>query len=275
MIDRHPRSKRLSEAFREGALRMGWKATVTDEQHDAPRADLCAAYGWLPHSSTLLAYRSAGLDFLYCDLGFWGRKRQSGDYDGFHKVALNDRHPTAYFRRNRPHDRLEEAPDVHPWRGGGKHVLLAGLSAKGAVSVGQRPLEWERKTIAALRKVTRREIVYRPKPSWRDAQPIPGVGYSPPTQSIEAALSDASAVVTHYSNCALDGLMAGIPAYAELGVATALSAPSLAALEAASAISIGARRQFLADVSYCHWRRTEIADGKMFRQFVDDGLIAV
>lgn len=253
---------------------MGWRAEVTDQQHRKPRGDLVAAYGWAPHHGTLEAYREAGCDYLHLDLGFWERKRSGGDYSGNHKCSLNGRHPVAYFRRNRRHDRMVGGPDIQPTRRQGRHILIAGLSAKGAATLGKQPSEWELGIIAELRRLTDRPLVYRPKPSWKDARALPGAAYSPPTESIAAALAGAWAVVVHYSNVGIDAIAAGIPVYAEDGVAKALSMRSLADIESPGDRPLDERRQFVADVSYCHWRRAEIEDGTMFRQFVKDGLIA-
>jgi hypothetical protein len=274
LVDRHPRSKRLSEALALGAAAVGWGVEITDEQHTEPRGDLCVAYGWLPNHETLTAYLKAGKQYLHVDLGYWERKRKQGDYGGNHKVSLNARHPVAYFRRQRPATRVDGAPDVLLWRRDGRHIVVAGLSAKGARSIGRPPLDWELSIMRALRRVTDRPIVYRPKPSWRDAGPIHGAGYSPPHESIHDALKGAWALVTNYSNAAIDALAAGIPVYAEDGVAKALSVPSLADIENPRELSIRERKQFLADVGFCHWTKAEISDGTMFRQFVSDGLIA-
>jgi hypothetical protein len=274
LVDRHPRSKRLSEALAAGAVRIGWHAETTDEQHTVPRGDLCVAYGWLPNRDTLSAYRATGAQFLHVDLGYWERKRAQGDYGGNHKVVLNARHPVAYFRRQRAATRVDGAPEVGSWRRDGRHILVAGLSAKGAISIGRNPLSWEHDIIRRLKQITKRPIVYRPKPSWRDARPIEGTIWSPPEQTIDEALRGAWALVTMYSNAAIDALAAGIPVFAEDGVAKAMSMPSLADIEKPPQFSIKERKQFLADVGFCHWTKAEIADGTMFRQFLHDGLIA-
>lgn len=254
---------------------MGWRVEITDDRHTQPRGDLCAAYGWIPHRETMAAYRAAGLDFLHVDLGYWGRKRHGSDYGGNHKVALNARHPTVYFRnRRRPATRMTEAPEVRPWQTDGAHIVVAGLSAKGAISIDRRPLGWEHEIFREIRKYTDRPIVYRPKPSWRDARPVHGTIYSPPEQSIGDALTGAWALVTCYSNAAIDALAAGIPIYAEDGVSKALSMASLSEIENPREIPVKERMQFLADVSFCHWTKAEIENGTMFRQFIDDGLIA-
>lgn len=264
----HPRARRIGEALLEGAREMGWPVALVG-LHDKPSADLVLSYGW-KHRPTFDAYRAIGANYLYVDLGYWKRRAFRGDFGGLHKVVCNARHATKYFQRNRPADRLAEAPQIAPWQTGGRHILLAGLSGKGAQSVGERPFEWERRTIAHLQNLTDRPIIYRPKPSWRDARPIQGVRYSPPDQPLEDALAAAHAVVTHYSNVGLDALWAGIPVCVEDGLATAMATP-LSQIETPQRPE--GREQFLADVSYCQFSRAEIVSGMMFQQFLDDGLI--
>lgn len=265
----HPRSKKIADALADGAKRVGWGVVDTEEEHLQPKADMLLAYGWR-NQPMFEAYRRAGLHFIYCDLGYWSRKRARSDYGGYHKVVLDGRHATSYFRRNRPGDRLEGAPLIGPWQQGGRHIVLAGLSAKGAVASGMRPLAWEYQTIAALRKLTDRPIIYRPKPSWRDARPIEKTIFSPGEQLIEEVLRGAHMLVTLHSNAALDALAAGVPVHAVEGLASVMSTP-LENVE--NPLRPNDRQQFFADVSYCHWVRTEIASGMVFDQFRADGLL--
>lgn len=249
---------------------MGWKVLDTEEAHLVPKADLFMAYGWV-NRPMFEAYRRAGLDFVYIDLGYWARKRARSDYGGLHKVVVNGRHATSYFRdRPRPHDRLEQAPTIQPWRQGNR-IILAGLSAKGAVGSGMRPLAWEHEMIAAIRKVSRRPITYRPKPSWRDARPIEGTTFSPGEQPIEEVLRGAHALVTLHSNAALDALAAGVPVHAVEGLSSVMSTP-IEEIETPHRPSD--REQFFADVSYCHWTRQEISNGIVFDIFRSEGLLA-
>lgn len=264
------RSVRIADAMHEGALRMGWKVEMTREPHVTPRADMLLAYGWR-NRSMFEAYRKAGLHYIFVDLGYWNRKRARSDYGGNHKVVLDAKHATRYFRRNRPHDRLAGAPAIKPWNMAGKNIVIAGLSAKSAAGAGLRPLAWEYDIIAKLKRITKRNIVYRPKPSWRDARPIAGTVFSSGEQTIEDALRDAHALVALDSNAAIDALAAGVVVYAVDGLASVMSMRSLDDIETAP--RNGDREQFFADVSYCHYTRQEIASGRTFAQFVDDGLI--
>lgn len=266
----HPRSRKIADALADGARRLGWGVVDTEEEHFQPKADMLLAYGWR-NQAMFEAYRRAGLHFIYVDLGYWQRKRARSDYGGNHKVVLDGRHATGYFRRGRPMDRLEGSPPIGLWQQNGRHIVLAGLSAKGAVASGMRPLAWEHVTIAGLRKLTDRPIVYRPKPSWRDARPIDKTIFSPGEQPIEEVLQGAHMLVTLHSNAALDALAAGVPIYAAEGLASVMST-SLENIETPHRPAD--RRQFFADVSYAHFTRHEIASGMVFEQFMADGLLA-
>lgn len=266
---RNVRSAKIAEALAAAARVMGWPAQVRDDA-PPPRADtLLAAYGWV-HRDAFAAQAKAGGRFLYVDLGYWTRKLYQGDYDGLHKVVVGARHATGYFKRGRPHDRLDGAPEVRPWRATGRHIILAGMSGKGAASVGLQPYEWERRMIRQLRKVTDRPILYRPKPSWKQAQPLDGAAFSPRTEPIGVALVDAWALVTPHSNAALDALAAGVPIHAAEGLASVMSTP-LDEIETPR--RGGDVQQLLADIGYCHWTRSEIADGTMFRMLIEDGML--
>lgn len=269
-VDRHPRSAPIGAALLAGAKRMGWDAFVTRDWHETPRADLLAGYGWC-NRAMFEAYRAAGRHFIYVDLGYWHRKQYRSDYGGLHKLVVDGRHATAYFRRNRPRDRLAGAPEIKPWRQNGAHIVLAGLSAKGAASSGLKPLVWEHDIISRLKRVTGRSIVYRPKPSWTSAQPIPGTIFSPPEQPLSEVLADAWALLTLHSNAALDALAAGVPVRAQEGLASVMSMASVECVEFPPCN--GDREQLFADIGYCHWTRHEIADGTALALLRDDGLL--
>ena len=270
----HPRSKRMADALEAGVMHMGWELVATAQPEMAKKcgADMLMAYGWV-NRPLFDYYRSAGRSFLYLDLGYWTRKVSAGDYSGFHKAVVNARHATAYFKRGRPLDRMEDAPIIQPGHFGGDHIVVAGLSGKSAESFGFRPMEWEQQTVEAIRKLCDRPIVYRPKPSWRDARPIAGTRFSSSNETIGKALAGAYGLVTLQSNAAIDALAAGIPHYAEQGLASVVGCRSLEEL-VKNPRQYHDREQFLADVGYCHWRRSEMEDGSMFRQFLIDGFLA-
>lgn len=211
---------------------------------------------------------------VYVDLGYWGR-HYGGRWSGYHKVVVNARHPTAYFQ-NRAHDGSRAA--FHgikpaPWRSGGKHILLAGMGAKAAGAEEQHPLVWEKKVIKALRKHTKRPIIYRPKPSDHAAKPIYGDGihYSPPSQPLDEVLKDCHAVVTHHSNVAVDGLVAGVPVFVWGGVAMPMGCQDLAMIE--TPLRPDGREQWVNDIAYVQYSIAEMKQGLAWRYLKDEGLI--
>lgn len=222
-------------------------------------------------AKTLQDYRDSGRKAFYIDLGYWGRRKRTR-FDGNHKIALNGRHPTAYFQNiPKPSDRFDEfGIKVEPWRASGRHVLVIGMSAKAATAEGLRPHGWETETIARLRKLTDRPIIYRPKPNWAEAKPILGSewGHGP---SLEEHLQDCHAVVAHHSNAAVDALLAGVPCICPDGVASVLSGHELEQIE--NPPMPDGREQFAWDLAYTQWSVAEMQTGRAYEYLIEEGLL--
>lgn len=237
-----------------------------------PESDVAVFYGLASGLSRILRdYRAGGRKAVYIDLGYWDRKKRTR-FDGYHKLVINGRHPTDYFQaRPHPRDRFEALGiKVAPWRAEGRHIIVAGMSAKAALVEGLAPQQWERATIAALRRLSRRPIVYRPKPNWLGSSPIPGSIYEKGTP-LEAALCGAHAVVTHHSNVAVDAIMAGVPAICPEGVAAPMSGKCLEEIEAPPMPE--GREQWAADIAYCQWTMAEMQSGRAWRHLIEEGLV--
>lgn len=276
IIDNHPRSRRIGDALVEGAKRVGWIYTIINGIDESLNFDVIVGYGWC-HRLSFEHYKEKGSKYIYIDLGYWNRKLYRSDYNGFHKCILNNRHPTKYFRKRKRDSRriTIDAPVIRPWSSthNDKHIILAGMSAKGALSLGLQPMEWERRTVDKLRRITNRNIIYRPKPSWRGFTPIDGTYLSLDTQPISDILQNAHALVTYYSNASFDALAAGVPIYTVEGPAKVASIDSIDNIENAGDFKTINRQQLFNDISYCHFIKDEIASGQMFSQFMADGLI--
>lgn len=216
-------------------------------------------------------YRDQGKRAIYIDLGYWGRRKRTR-WDGFHKLALNSRHPTDYFQRIRHGSDRFRTHDlaIAPWRKGGRHILLVGMSAKAAAAEGFRPEEWERETIAKLRQLTDRPIHYRPKPNWDGARPIEGARFSP-HGSLAEALVDCHALVAHHSNCAVDALLAGVPCICPEGAASVLSGQALDQIE--DPPMPDGREQWAWDLAYTQWSMAEMEMGLAYRYLLREGLL--
>lgn len=276
LIDNHPRARRIGDALLSGIAYMRWIPTILNTLDESKQFDLVVGYGWC-HRDTFEYYKSKGSKYIYIDLGYWNRKLYRSDYNGFHKCILNNRHPTKYFRK-RPRDSQRitlDAPVIQPWSSTnkGKHIVLAGMSAKGALSLGLQPMEWERRTVDKLRRVTKRTIIYRPKPSWRGFTPIEGTQLSIDPQPILDILYNAHALVTYYSNASFDALAAGVPIYTVEGPAKIASIDRLENIENADEYKTIDRKQLFNDISYCHFIKDEISSGFMFSQFMRDSLL--
>ncbi len=259
------RSTHLALAMAAGASASGL-AVTTVPNFDSPAADIGVGYGW-GHPGLFEAYRTAGGHYAYLDLGWWGRKPKHDVLGGFHKISVDAREPTAYFRGNFATDRFAiHGLTAAPWRASGGHVLLAGMSAKSAKTRGFRPQEWEMAAIEQIRAVTDRPIVYRPKPSWAEATPIPGTIFSYPATPVETALADCWALVTLHSNVAVDALLAGVPVNVAEGVAAEFSTP-LAQIE--SPLMPDGREQLMADIGWQQWLPAEMASGACWRHLLE------
>lgn len=255
------RSSHLAVAMAAGARSAGLDAVVTTDW-SAPAGDVGVAYGWR-HPGLFEAYRARGGHFVYIDLGWWNRKPLGDVLGGFHKVVVDGREPGPYFRGNFATDRFAaHSLTAAPWRADGRHVLLAGMSAKSARTRGYGPQEWERRTIEQIKAVTNRPIVFRPKPSWTEATPIPGTIFSPGDSPLGAALRDCWAVVTLHSNVAVDALLAGVPVNVAEGVAAEFSTP-LAQIEAPRMPD--GREQLMADIAWQQWTPAEMIGGPCWR----------
>jgi hypothetical protein len=242
-----------------------------EDQYTAPVAPVCVFYGFSGRNVEMFEdYRKSGTA-VYVDLGYFGR-REGGRWSGYHKVVVNSRHPNEYFQRVQHDSKRREAFRIRlkKWSNG-EHILLAGMGDKGAQAVGLGPNEWERGAITRIRKFTSRRIIYRPKPSWKRARPLPGAEYAPSTVSLESVLENCHAVVTRHSNVAVDGLVAGVPAFVWGGVAMPLGLQDLSLIE--TPLRPEGREQWLNDICYTQWSVAEMRLGQPWRHLKQEGLI--
>lgn len=267
------RSRLIGEALRAGAKRLGLTHMLLQSTHyRKPDFDVAIFYGLADGLRKVFDEYRRARRAIYIDLGYWGRRKRTR-YDGFHKISLNNRHPTAYFQhRQHSSHRFEQfRVKVQPWRGPAEHILLAGMSAKAAAAEGFAPEEWERAAVAELRRWTDRPIVYRPKPNWPGCRPIAGTRMQKDVE-LDAALLNCHAVVTHHSNVAVEALLAGVPCICPGGVASVLSAHEMSEIE--NLRMPDGREQWAADIAWTQWSMDEMVGGSAFRYMLDEGLIA-
>ncbi len=266
------RSRLIAHAMHKGIRRYEAQVELLpDHRYRQPRHDIAIFYGLAGNLRRVFhEYRAEGRKAVYIDLGYWGR-RNKNRYDGYHKLSLNGRHPTDYFQAvPHPADRFEHfGIDIAPWRQSGRHIIVAGMSAKGATCEGFVPQQWEGQTITALRRLTDRPIVYRPKPSWIGAKPIAGSTFQPGIALVDA-LDNAWAVVCHHSNIAIDAILAGVPVVCTQGVATKIASGDLSCIE--SLPMPDNRAQWAADIAYAQWSMDEMESGAAWLHLAEEVL---
>ncbi len=268
------RARKIALALVRGARASGYSYDVrSDGEYKRPRGKIAAMYGYQKNMPLIMAdYLNEGKAVVFVDLGYWGR-REGGRWDGYHKVSVNARHPDAYLMDvERNHVRFErQGVLIQPWQDSGGPVIVAGMSAKSAESYGFEPEEWERWAITELRKHTKRDIIYRPKPSWFQACPIKGSVFQKSSAAIERVLTNCHAVVTHHSNVAVDALIAGVPAFCWDGVARCMSLQDLSMIE--EPYRPKHRDQWAANIAWCQWNTSEISTGRLFQYLKKESLI--
>lgn len=272
-IGAHRRSTLIANAMAKGAKEVGDHCTLMRaDLFREPTHEIACFYGFDAQMQKIFhAYRAYGLPVVYVDLGYFGRL-EGGKWSGYHKVSVNGRHPTSYFqKKTHGPDRFSHFRLNFPrWRFG-RHILVCGTSDKGALVDGFRPQEWENRTIQKLKKLTSRQIIYRPKPSWSCATPIPGSQFAMSKEDVSRWLVNCHAVVSHHSNVCVDAFLAGVPNFCEDGVGLPLSHSDLSLIE--DARRDGNRQQWAQDVAYCQFSVKEMEEGVAWRVLKDEGLI--
>ncbi|BCH33145.1 hypothetical protein MesoLjLc_50750 [Mesorhizobium sp. L-8-10] len=269
----HKRSTLIASAMSDGIKRCGDTVKVIESRFfRAPEAEIAVFYGYDDQLQKVFrSYREHDRTVVFVDLGYFGRT-DGGKFAGFHKVSVNSRHPTAYFQAKRHDDRRAArfGFDFKPWRDG-KHILVCGTSDKGARADGFKPQEWETWAIRSLRGVTDRPILYRPKPSWHGASPIPGSIFARSKEDVSTVLADCHAIVSHHSNVCVDGFLAGVPNFCVEGAGLPLSETDLQKIEQPR--KPDGRREWANSLAHCQFNVQEMRDGVAWRTLKSEGLI--
>jgi hypothetical protein len=174
-------------------------------------------------------HRHSGRRAILFDLGYWDRENAL-------RVSVDDQHPHRWIYRmpaipSRGHP--AELRDDYDANG---PVLFAGMGQKSMRQLGRG---WDEERITQL-QAHRKDIVVRRKP---DRKSHVGAGFS----RIEDALRGCSLVVTHHSNVAIDGIVAGIPHDVADGAAAAMQPTR----------DVAKRRDFLDRLGCWQWKHTE------------------
>lgn len=244
------RQARIGAAFRTAILAAG------DEIVDRCDADVEIIHG-VPSLSKI----NPRAQYVYIDKSYTRNNNRI-------RVALNCHNPWAdAHMKTWPHDR-RLGLGWHPaeWcdRPGGV-ILIAGSSEKFHVQHGlPHPTLYASRLIEEIRQHSSRTIVYRPKPSWRDAVPIDGALFSGDRRKTLASdLKRAHCMVTYGSNASFEALLAGVPQIV-LGTAVArlVSCTQIDRVERPFRAPVSDVLNLLNGLAYHDWALTEVADGR-------------
>lgn len=266
-----PRERILAEAFLEGVRKHGDTGEVRALQPEASvaqDADVVCMVGVKSRELFQLHWRATAHTIMF-DKGYT-RQGTTGGVRAWEywRTSVDAHHPTHYLHKfNCPQDRADKVGmTFKPWRKDGKHVIFAGSSAKyhDFYNLGD-PTEYADKYIRRLRTRTGRKIIYRPKPSWRDAVPVSAAEFSR-DGSIYDLLEDAWALVTHGSNACFEAVSMGIPCII-LGDAVAkdISSTDLDMIEKPYLATDKQRRQWFNNLAYQQWNLREMASGEAWK----------
>lgn len=264
------RERILAEAFLDGVLAHGRdevekRALGSGIDFDCDVSVMCGVKSrelWKAHAR-------AGVALIYQDKGY---SRHSRDDDirawEYWRVAVNAHQPTAKFKPGYPSDRRDALGwTFKPWRKEGRHIVIAGSSAKYHAFYDLRdPTDWASKLVKQIEGLTTRPIVYRPKPSWKEAVEIRGTTFSTGDEGIADVLQDAHVLLTHGSNACFEAMLAGVPTIV-LGdaVAKPISSTAIEEIESPRLAEDKDRDELLNFLAYQQWTLAEMAAGEAWK----------
>jgi hypothetical protein len=262
------RERVLSDAFLAGVRAHGdetWERPLLPEVEVEDKCDIAVMVG-VKSRELFRQHWRAGINTVMLDKGYT-RHSVGGGIRAWEywRVAVNAHHPTHYLMKvARPHDRLAQLDlTLKPWRTEGSRILFAGSSAKYHDFYQlPEPTTFAKKYIRRIRGITKREVLYRPKPSWKEAVPIDGTTWAV-GGSIYDQLQNTWAVVTHGSNAVFEAVLEGVPCIV-VGdaVAKPISSTEVEDLRNPKLASDEERTQWLANLAYCQWTQAEFACGE-------------
>lgn len=242
------RALHVAVAMQQGLAAVGIKAPIRTDFRHGVEGDVAIAYGW-SHEVIFRQYRN----YLYFDLGYWGRTGQLSARDGFYRLAVNDWSPSVHMPRDMDDTRVRDIKTSIQNETLRDNILIAAMSEKSATTHGYKFLQWEQAMANKIIDVGQTNICIRRKPQKNQ----------PDITSIENALRGTKTLVTLHSNCVIDALKMGVPVYAERGVGVLFSV-SFSEILRPQVLPECARRQLLSDISWTQWTPQEMREGDVW-----------
>lgn len=263
----------IADHFAQGVRKHGDTCNVmptADYQGPNNETDVAVFIGIKGYSRLIMeTHVAAGKHSIICDKGYCGGPR--GPRSKYVRVSIDDLQPHMYFQTpHRSDARIKElGVQLQPTKKNGNNIFIAGGSLKYANwhrfngKDGMDPLtRWAHDLIRNISGRTPRPIVYSPKPSWKEAVPIPDSRFAHPA-NLEKELANAYAVVTYGSNVGIDALTAGVPNFClGDGIVRSLCITTIRKINEPYYPTDEERWQMLADISWCQWNLEELKNGQ-------------
>lgn len=232
-----------------------------------PETDVAIVFGVKGISSQLLKdHLAMGKHTLFLDKGFT-REKGENSHTKYTRVAVDATSPASYMM-NRKHDsKRASALNINlesrknPVSG---HILYCGSSQKYNDFHGLgHSTAYAQKVFSSLRKLTPRQLIYRPKPSWKGYTFIKGSSHSPSSTSIHEALKGCFCLVTHGSTAAMDAVISGVPSIVlGQGIASPVASNQLESIVKPFWPDDETRMRWINAMSYCQWTLDEFRSGE-------------
>jgi hypothetical protein len=264
----NPVHDRVLEAFYEGCPEE--KKIIKNWRYEP--ADIAVVFGIykskVPQSFSrgriIQQQRDNKLDVIVLETGYVNR----GDGENHHYAAgFNGLNGRGDFKNRGMDDgrwKLLNTP-LKPYSRGSKVLLCGQVPWDASIDVtGTDLVKWLKKTASFIKKITNRDIVFRPHPL-ADLPSIPGCEHS--RRPFLEDLKDAHCVVTFNSNSGVEALIEGKPVFAfdEGSMVWNICNKSLLNIEEPVYPD---RKQWANDLAYSQWTPQEMKEGLAWRHLL-------
>jgi hypothetical protein len=220
---------------------------------DLPR-DIIPIIGCHPECTALIEkWNAEKRDLIYWDRGYAMRwfatclPQPKSMERSFYRWHLNSFQMTSV--RQVADDRWKALEtEVQPWARGGRHIVIAAPTKTYARF--HRCESWIADTIAALAKVTDRQLVIRDKEQYK-------------RRPIQRDIAGAHCLVTHGSNAAVESVILGCPVFVHPSSAAALVGRT--DLNLIERPTYPERGPWLSSLAYSQFDERELVDGTLWR----------
>jgi hypothetical protein len=252
----------VCDSFLQGVIEHGDLAQVRTGMSPDMDHDVGVVFG-VKQKDIFWAHKQAGQPIVMLDKGYsFGQDRWAHI-----RCSVNSLHPVKYVAsaRNQSGRFKRWGVEPKPWRQRGRHIVIAGSSEKyhRFNGIDTDPNRWAFEISQMIAEYAPgRQIIYRPKPSWKGAAEFDGATFHQHKRSLLADLEGCHVMVTHGSNAAVDAVLAGVPCIIlGDGVAGPVSSARIRDVETPLMVNERDRLQWLWNLAHCQWTLAEMADG--------------